>query len=185
MSTFTNNLKCVFKIIFVFFVLCSLFSWQHELVLNSVKRSRKKWRTTQTMEKKTKLDATKKSFYFPFSNLLLLSKEPLLRFLFSVKCMPFQFSKSTNMLSRSVTSVMFLDNLTRFRTTKFYITRNTRQVSSLIHSARPIVAPVANIVFCSFVSSRFEKWGRTDGRTTCAKTFIPTGRDFGLAEWIN
>ena len=27
--------------------------------------------------------------------------------------------------------------------------------------------------------------GRTDGRTTCAKTMIPTGRDFGLAKWIN
>ena len=26
--------------------------------------------------------------------------------------------------------------------------------------------------------------GRTDVRTTCAKTRIPTGRDFGLAEWI-
>ena len=27
--------------------------------------------------------------------------------------------------------------------------------------------------------------GSTDGRTTCAKTMIPSGRDFGLAEWIN
>ena len=35
-----------------------------------------------------------------------------------------------------------------------------------------------------FCFSRFEKWGRTDGQT-CAKTMIPTGRDFGLAEWIN
>ena len=26
--------------------------------------------------------------------------------------------------------------------------------------------------------------GRTDRRTTCAKTMIPTGRDLGLAEWI-
>ena len=25
----------------------------------------------------------------------------------------------------------------------------------------------------------------TDGQTTCAKTIIPTGRDLGLAEWIN
>ena len=31
----------------------------------------------------------------------------------------------------------------------------------MIHSARPIVTPVANIVFCCFVS-KFEKWGRTD-----------------------
>ena len=35
--------------------------------------------------------------------------------------------------------------------------------------------------FLLFCSSRFEKWGRTDG----PKTMIPTGRDFGLAEWIN
>ena len=33
--------------------------------------------------------------------------------------------------------------------------------------------------FLLFCFSRFEKWGRTDG------TMIPTGRDFGLAEWIN
>ena len=39
--------------------------------------------------------------------------------------------------------------------------------------------------FLLFCFSRFEKWGRTNGRTTCAKTIIPTGRDFGLAEWIN
>ena len=26
---------------------------------------------------------------------------------------------------------------------------------------------------------------QTDGRTTCAKTIIPTGPDFRLAEWIN
>ena len=37
--------------------------------------------------------------------------------------------------------------------------------------------------FLLFCFARFEKWG--DGRTTCAKTMIPTGRDFGLAEWIN
>ena len=46
----------------------------------------------------------------------------------------------------------------------------------MIHSARPIVTPVAIIVFCCFVFPDFEK---------CAKTMIPTGRDFGLAEWIN
>ena len=51
----------------------------------------------------------------------------------------------------------------------------------MIHSARPIVTPVANIVFCCFV---FLDLKNGDGRTTCAKT-IPTGRDFGLAEWIN
>ena len=38
--------------------------------------------------------------------------------------------------------------------------------------------------FLLFCFSRFEKWGRTDRRTTCAKTMILTGRDFGLAEWI-
>ena len=61
-----------------------------------------------------------------------------------------------------------------------------RQVSSMIHSARATVSPVATIVFCSFVLLDFESGdGRTDGRTTCGKTMIPTGRDCGLAEWIN
>ena len=50
----------------------------------------------------------------------------------------------------------------------------------MIHSARPTVSPVANIVFCCFVLLDFEKWGRT----TCAKTMIPTDRDCGSAEWI-
>ena len=52
----------------------------------------------------------------------------------------------------------------------------------MIHSARPIVMPVANIVFCCFV---FLYLKSGDGLTTCEKTMIPTGRDFGLAEWIN
>ena len=51
----------------------------------------------------------------------------------------------------------------------------------MIHSARPIVLPVANIDFCYFV---FLDLKSGDGRITCAKTIIPTGRDFGLAEWI-
>ena len=55
----------------------------------------------------------------------------------------------------------------------------TRQVSSMIHSAKPTVS---NIVFALL---DFEKWGRTDVLTTCAKTIIPTGRDCGSAEWIN
>ena len=38
--------------------------------------------------------------------------------------------------------------------------------------------------FLLFCFARFEKWGRY-GWTTWAKTMIPTGRDFGLAEWIN
>ena len=67
--------------------------------------------------------------------------------------------------------------------TKQLKTIETRQqVSSMIHSARPIVMPVANIVFCCFV---FLDLKSRDGRTTCAKTMIPTGHDFGLAEWIN
>ena len=39
--------------------------------------------------------------------------------------------------------------------------------------------------FLLFCFSRFKKWGRTDGRTTCANTIIPTGSGCGLAEWIN
>ena len=46
----------------------------------------------------------------------------------------------------------------------------TRQVSSMIHSARPIVTPVANHVFCCFVfldlkSGDGRTGARTDGRT--------------------
>ena len=36
-----------------------------------------------------------------------------------------------------------------------------------------------------FCFARFEKWGRTNGRTTCAKIVITTGRECGLAEWSN
>ena len=52
----------------------------------------------------------------------------------------------------------------------------------MIHSARPIGTPVANIVFFCFV---FLDLKSGEVRTTCAKTMIPNGRDFGLAEWIN
>ena len=52
----------------------------------------------------------------------------------------------------------------------------------MIHSARQIVMPVEKIIFCCFV---FLDLKSGDVRTTCAKTMIPTGRDFGLAEWIN
>ena len=53
----------------------------------------------------------------------------------------------------------------------------TGLVSSMIHSARPTVSPVVNIVFA------FEKWGRTDEtymykRTTSAKT-MTVGRPRG------
>ena len=55
-----------------------------------------------------------------------------------------------------------------------------RQVSSMIHSARPIVTPVANIVFCCLVFLDLKSGdGRTDNM--CENN----GRDFGLAEWIN
>ena len=59
----------------------------------------------------------------------------------------------------------------------------TIQVSSMIHSARPIVSEHCFLLF-SFLGLKSMDWC-TDGRTTCAKTMIPTGRDFGLAEWIN
>ena len=53
----------------------------------------------------------------------------------------------------------------------------------MIHSARPIVMPVANIVFCCFVFLDLKSGnGRTDNM---CENNIPTGRDFGLAEWIN
>ena len=55
----------------------------------------------------------------------------------------------------------------------------TRQVSSMIHSARPVM----NIVFTLFCFARFEKWGKTDGHL-CAKTMISAGIDCGSAEWI-
>ena len=56
----------------------------------------------------------------------------------------------------------------------------------MIHSARPIVTPVANVVVRSFVFLDLNSGNvRTDVRTTCAKTIINTGRDCGLAEWIN
>ena len=54
-------------------------------------------------------------------------------------------------------------------------------------STRPdpqCLSPVANVVFTLFCFARSLKVG-TDERTTCANTIIPTGRDFGLAEWID
>ena len=39
--------------------------------------------------------------------------------------------------------------------------------------------------FLLFCFARFEKWWRTYGQTTCAKTMITTSTDCGLAEWIN
>ena len=53
----------------------------------------------------------------------------------------------------------------------------------MIHSARPTVSLIAYIVF-TWNLFCFEKWGRTDGRTTCAKMMITTDRDSGSASWI-
>ena len=62
--------------------------------------------------------------------------------------------------------------------------RNTKDKTGVINDplARPIVMPVANIVYCCFV---FLDLKSGDGQTTCAKTMIPTGRNLGLPEWIN
>ena len=60
-----------------------------------------------------------------------------------------------------------------------------RPMSSMIHSARPTVSLVATIVLCCFVLLDLKSGdGRTNGRTTCAKIMITTGRDCGSAEWI-
>ena len=51
----------------------------------------------------------------------------------------------------------------------------------MIHLARPTVSPVATIIFCCFVlldlksgDGRMDGW--RNGRTTCAKIIITTGR---------
>ena len=51
----------------------------------------------------------------------------------------------------------------------------------MIHSARHTVSPVGSIVF-SVLFDKFENWGWTYLRTD---NMCPTGRDCGLAEWIN
>ena len=57
--------------------------------------------------------------------------------------------------------------------TRCYL-KHTRQVSSMIHSARPTVSPVTNIVFAWNLFC-FEKWGRTDDMW----------KNCGSASWIN
>ena len=52
----------------------------------------------------------------------------------------------------------------------------------MIHSARPTVTPVANIVFRFGFLDLKSGDGCTDNM--CEKR-IPTSRDFVLAEWIN
>ena len=55
-------------------------------------------------------------------------------------------------------------------------------MSSMIHSARPIVTPVANIVFgCLVFLDLKSEDRRTDGRTDN----MCENNDIGLAEWIN
>ena len=59
----------------------------------------------------------------------------------------------------------------------------TTHVPSMIPSARSTVPLVAITIFTRFCFVRFEKCGRTDGRT-CVKIVITTNRDRGSAEWI-
>ena len=59
----------------------------------------------------------------------------------------------------------------------------TRQVSSMIHSARPTVLPVVNIVFAWNLFC-FEKWGRTDGRHEQKQWSLPAVT-MGSVSWIN
>ena len=62
---------------------------------------------------------------------------------------------------------MYIRHLSSMLHTLKIYTRNTRQVSSMIHSARPTVSPVANIVFsleiCFVLKMGTD--GRTDKRT--------------------
>ena len=64
--------------------------------------------------------------------------------------------------------------------------RITRQLSLWIHLTKPTVSSVLHFVFAwnLFYITIFEKRGRMDVRTTCAKTIITTDRDWGLASWI-
>ena len=65
----------------------------------------------------------------------------------------------------------------------FFEIRKTRQVSSMIHSDRPTISPIMNIVF-TWNLFCFDRFCTRDVRTTCVKTMITTGRDCGSAEWI-
>ena len=94
----------------------------------------------------------------------------------------------------SVICNRILDRDTIFSTEQFWNQRNTRQVSSMIHSVRPhSLASILNIEIC-FVLLDFEKSRRTyvrvptDGRTMCAKNNDhygrPSGSKFGLKKWL-
>ena len=57
----------------------------------------------------------------------------------------------------------------------------------MIHSARPTVSPVANIVFALHLFC-FEEWGRTDRRTNgrhVQKQWSLPAVEGGSASWIN
>ena len=49
----------------------------------------------------------------------------------------------------------------------------TRQLSSMIHSARSTVSPVVNIPFTMFCFASFEMWGRTDGQHVLKQSSLP------------
>ena len=49
----------------------------------------------------------------------------------------------------------------------------TRQVSSMIHSAKPTVTPEANIVFCCFVFLDVKSLGRTYGQHVRKQLSLP------------
>ena len=82
-------------------------------------------------------------------SLSFLTQCPLLRFLSEAV-------EKTYIKLKLILKTFFFVLLTR--TQRMY----TRQVSSMIHSARPIVTPVAIIIFCCFV---FIDLKRGDGRT--------------------
>ena len=55
----------------------------------------------------------------------------------------------------------------------------------MIHSTRPTVSPLANIVFTLFWEILKSGDERTDIQTPRVKIVITTGRDWRLASWIN
>ena len=60
------------------------------------------------------------------------------------------------------------------------IVERTRQVSSMIHSARPTASLAVNMFSLGDLFCLLD----FDGRTTCAKTINITGHDCGSAAWI-
>ena len=89
-----------------------------------------------------------------------------------------------------VSKIFFFLEIFLFRTLLIYILRNFKEkkhVSSMIPWARPIVPPLAIIIFkqCLFCDILKSVDGRTDvWAETYAKILIATFRDCGLAEWI-